>query len=221
MTNGYVIVVCDTETTGMDPEVHDVIEISMCRLILNKDGNHTREQKTWLLKALNPSSIQDDALAVNGHKKEDITHFSKFGKENYLQPADVIADIENWINEDDASAIDRVFAGQNPMFDVQHLQALWRKLGSTNTFPFALDKGNRIIDTKQLAILIDLCTGRRRQYYNLSSLVKSFKVKKGKAHKASEDVRMTTDLLLAYLEPLQSVIAEKFSDCYNDEKDDE
>jgi len=216
---GYTIYVCDTETTSLNPETGDVIEVSMCRLLISKDGKHEREQKTWLIKALNPAGIEDEALAVSGHKREDITHFSKFGKENYRLAADVVAEIEEWIACDDVSAIDRIFAGQNPMFDVSHLQALWRKVGCENTFPFALEKGNRIIDTRQIAILIDLCTGRRRQYYNLSSLVKAFGVKKGKAHQAAEDVRMTTDLLLAYLEPLISIIVEKFSNCYPDSEE--
>lgn len=212
----YIVYVCDVETSGLNAEVHDVVEASMCRLKIAKDGKHEREQKTWLVKALNPASIEDEALAVSGHKREDVTHFSKFGKENYKLAPDVVAEIEAWVAEDDVSAIDRIFAGQNPMFDVGFLQALWKKVGCEKTFPFALEKGNRVIDTRQIAILIDLCTGRRRQYYNLSSLVKAFGVKKGKAHQAAEDVRMTTDLLLAYLEPLMSLIVEKFSNCYND-----
>lgn len=215
----YIIYVCDVETTGLIADIHDIVEVSMCRLRISKDGKHEREQKTWLIKALNPSSIEDEALAVSGHKKEDVTHFSKFGKENYRLATDVVAEIEEWVTSDEVSAIDRIFAGQNPMFDVSHLQALWRKVGCENTFPFALEKGNRIIDTKQIAILIDLCTGRRRQYYNLSSLVKAFGVKKGKAHQAAEDVRMTTDLLLAYLEPLMPLIFEKFKDCYLDSEE--
>lgn len=217
MTNGYVIYVVDTETTGLDPVVHDIIEISMTRLTFDEQGESHQEQKTWLLKAQNASSISDEALNVNGHKREDILHLTKFGKENYHLPAQVIADIELWVMEDNVSAMDRIFVGQNPYFDIEFLKQLWKKLGTPNTFPFELDNNNRTVDTKQIAVLIDLCTGRRRLQYNLSALVKAFGVKKGKAHKASEDVRMTTDLLITFLAPLRPVMQEKFKDAYPQE----
>jgi DNA polymerase III epsilon subunit-like protein len=214
--NGYVIYVCDTETTGLNPVENDVIEISMCRLII--DGEETNsEQKTWLIKALNPRTIQDEALAKNGHKREDILHLSKFGRDNYKLANDVVADIELWVMEDDVSAVDRVFVGQNPDFDVAMMQELWKKVGSPTTFPFALEKGQRILDTMQIVTLFDICIGKRRLYYNLSSLVKAFGVKKGKAHQAAEDVRMTTDLLIKLLTPIKPIVTENFKDSYPNE----
>lgn len=217
MFKGFVCYVIDTETTGLDPVENDVIEVSACR-VLYDEGEVTQEQKTWCIKAMNPKTIQDEALKINGHKREDILHMTQFGKDNYLLPDKAVAEMESWILDDNVSAIDRVFAGQNPNFDIQALQELWKKVGSLNTFPFALERGNRIIDTKQIAIFIDLCTGRRRQYYNLSSLVKAFGVKKGKAHRASEDTIMTTNLLIAMMNPVRAIIAESFKDCYPSEE---
>jgi DNA polymerase III alpha subunit (gram-positive type) len=214
--NGYVIYVCDTETTGLDAEANDVIEISACRLMYDQ-GQVQSEQKTWLLKAMNPATIQEEALKINGHKREDILHLTKYGKDNYVLPSVVVPEIEMWIMEDNVSNVDRIFAGQNPNFDILALQALWRKTGSPDTFPFAVEKGNRIIDTKQIATLFDICTGRRRQHYNLSSLVKAFGVKKGKAHQAAEDVRMTTDLLIKFLEPIRPVVLTVFGQAYGDD----
>lgn len=211
--NGYVIYVTDTETTGLDAIANDVIEISMCRVIY-ENGKASQEQKTWLLKAMNPKTISDEALRVNGHQRDDILHLTKHGKENYMLPTQVVAEIELWVMDDNVSATDRIFAGQNPNFDISALQELWNKVGSPTTFPFALENNNRVIDTKQIATFIDLCTGRRRQYYNLSSLVKAFGVKKGKAHQAAEDVRMTVDLLIAMMDPVRNLIAESFKDCY-------
>lgn len=211
--NGYILYVMDTETTGMDPEVHDIIEISMCRFsLLNSEEV---EQKTWLLKPLSPETIQDEALRVNKHKKEDILHFTKFGKENYLEPTDVVADIEAWIMGDEVSAIDRAVGGQNISFDVRHLQALWKKVGCEDTFPFSVENNNRLFDTKMFAMAIDLCTGRRRRFYNLSSLVDSFKAKKLKAHRADADTLMTVDLLRKMLLPLVPAVQENFKDCYS------
>ena len=173
MHSGYVIYVVDCETTGLDPVQNDVIEVSACRVLFDQGEIH-RLQNTWHLKALNAATIEERALAINGHKREDILHITKFGREKYKDPQEVISDIELWIMEDGVSAVDRIFAGQNPKFDINALRELWRKVGSYDTFPFILNNDNRVIDTKQIATLFDVCVGKRRKYYNLSSLVKSF-----------------------------------------------
>ncbi len=214
MDSGYIIYVVDTETTGLSAKENDVIEISMCRFTMDDLDN--KEQKTWYLKALNPTTIQDEALAVNNHKREDILHLTKFGRDTYQEPDKVVADIERWVMTDNMSAMDRIMGGQNVQFDVNALRELWKRVDCYDTFPFDLRKGNRVIDTKMFATAIDLCTGRRRRHYNLSTLVKSFGVKKRKAHRAEDDVAMTVDLLVKMLEPLKGSAKEAFEDCYTD-----
>lgn len=220
MSEGYVIYVCDTETTGLSAVDNDVIELSMFRLIPNNDNSYDEQQRTWLVKATNPKTISDEALAKNGHKREDILHISKFGKENYLLPQDVVDQVEAWMMEDNVSAVDRVFVGQNPKFDLDFLRELWKRCGrpTEDDFPFFIGNGNRILDTKEIVVLFDICTGRRRRYYNLSSLVKALGVKKGKAHKADEDTRMTKDLLMKLVTIIKAVVAEQFKDCYPDDE---
>ncbi len=213
----FPIYVIDCETTGLSATDNDVIEISVCRLTFNERGEPQTEQNTWCLKALNAKTISDEALKINGHKREDILHQTADGRARYLDPVVVVSEIELWIMDDNASAVDRIFAGQNPNFDIQALQELWKRVGSESSFPFALEKGDRTLDTKQIATFFDICTGRRRRFYNLGSLVKAFGVKKGKAHQAAEDVRMTTDLLIKFLTPLRSVVIDNFNDAYIEE----
>lgn len=201
--NDYVIYICDTETTGLDPVENDVIEVSFWRLSDN-------EQKTWCIRALNPETISDKALQVNKHNRDDILRKTAFGKETYREPADVVSEIEVWMMGDGASIGDRVFLGQNPQFDFDFLKQLWKKANASHSFPFS----NFIIDTIQMTRFIDLCTGKRRQRYNLGSLVKDFGVTKGKAHKAAEDVKMTKDLFLKQYEPIRDHVAEQFKDSY-------
>lgn len=210
----YVIYVIDTETTGLDPVKHDVIEISACRFRLSNVKE--KEQETWFLKALTPSTIQEEALNINKHKLADITHRTKAGREKYKEPPDAVIAIEQWVMEDGASSMDRVFAGQNPNFDIAAMVELWKKVESPETFPFSVEKGDRVLDTKQLALMADLCTGRRRQFYNLMSLVKSFGAKRAKAHTAAGDVLMTTDVLIKILGGIKAAAAEKFNECYID-----
>lgn len=218
--NGYVVYVVDTETTGLSSEENEVIELSMSRLIPQDDLSFVEEQKSWLLKAVNPRTISDEALAINGHKREDILHLTKYGKENYLLPSAAIDQIEEWMLTDDVSSMDRIFAGQNPTFDIDMLKALWKRNGRTEEeFPFAVERGNRVIDTKMIVTLFDMCTGKRRKYYGLGRLVKACGVKKDKAHRADADVRMTRDLLLKLVGIIQQPVIEKFSDCYSDDEE--
>ena len=210
----------DVETTGRDPEKNDVIEIAICRLSFDEDGSHTSEIKSWCLKPINLKEIEDEALAINHHKKEDLLHQTKFGKETYREPADVVSEIELWIMEDDVSSVDRIFAGQNPNFDIGFLKSLWKKVGTPSTFPFALENGSRVIDTIQIATLIDLCVGKRRLFYNLGSLVKSFGVKKIKSHRADTDTIMTSDLLIKMISPIRPVIVDNFKNCYLEKSED-
>lgn len=218
MQNGYKMYVIDTETTGLSAVDNDVIEIAMCRLTM-ENKKIEQEHKSWLLKAMNPKTIQDEALKINGHQREDILHQTAFGRENYLLPEVVIPEIEMWMMEDGVSALDRIFVGQNPFFDVNALTELWKRQNSIETFPFSLENNNRIIDTKQIVAMYDVCMGKRRRYYNLSSLVKAFSIKKGKAHRASEDTRMTCDLLIKLLEPIVDVVTSNFNDCFPDDEE--
>lgn len=207
MQDNYIIYVQDTETTGLSMD-NDIIEISFLRI-----QNKNFEQKTWLLKAVNEASIQDDALKVNGHKKEDILWKTQYGRENYKNPSDALFEIEEWINKDGMSSHDRVFAGQNPLFDFDRMVELWSRCNTLDTFPFITGHNKLIVDTKQLALFIDICLGVKRDRYNLGSLVKAFGVKKGTAHRADEDTRMTADLLVKFIDGMTPSIKQSFTDC--------
>lgn len=215
----FVIYVLDTETTGTDPQLHDIIEVSFWR-------SSDDEQKTWHLRAINESNVTDKALAINKHKKEDILWQTAYGKETYLEPADVIQQIESWVMCDDASATDRVIVGQNIGFDFEFLVELWKRNKAEDSFPFGTwiptEDGKKraqgfLIDTMAITRFIDLCTGKKRRVYNLSSLVRAFGITKQKAHKAEFDTKMTKELFYRQLNPLKSFIAEEFKDCYIDE----
>lgn len=201
----YVVYICDVETTGTENEIHDIIEASFWR---SSDDT----QKTWFIKPLNIEAIEEKALSINGHKREEITHQVKAGRDKYMLPSDVIIEMENWILEDDMSVEDRVFIGQNASFDFNFLKKFWEKQESDDTFPF----GSFVIDTILLTRLIDLATGKKRKYYNLGKLVKAFGITKGKAHRASEDVKMTKDLFYKQFMPLIDIMKENFNDCYNE-----
>lgn len=209
----YSVYVCDTETTGLDPVKNDVIEVCFWRI-------GEPESKTWWMKPLNPESIQDKALKVNKHNREDILGLTKEGREKYLPPEEVLPEIEEWIMEDGAAAEERVFIGQNPEFDYKFLAELWKKTGNQDDFPFGFwrNKNENIgytLDTIQLARFIDLMLGKKRKFYNLGGLVKAFSIKKAQAHRADGDVQMTKDLYEKIAAGFESA-AKTFRNCYEE-----
>lgn len=196
----YTLYVLDTETTSLNHDKQDIIEFSAYRI-------NDQEQRTWQMKALSPEYITEDALRVNGHKLEDITHQTKYGRETYLEPTKALAEIENWMMHDMAPPEERVLIAHNAMFDLLALRKLWEKCGNIDSFPF----GNRplIIDTRQLEIFLDLVKEKRSEYYNLGSLVNKYKISKEKAHTAAGDVLMTKDLILHHLELFNKLLLKK------------
>lgn len=213
----YVEYVCDVETTGTKPGIHDVIEICFWRV-------DAEESKTWHLTPLRPENIEAKALAVNKHKKEDVLRQTDFGKETFLPPAEVLPEIEMYFMEDGAAAEDRVFIGHNPMFDYNFLVALWKDLGQEDNFPFGdwrkvqgnIENNTIIHDTLEMVKRIDTMLGRKRRFYNLGSLVKAFGITKATAHRADGDVKMTRDLYLKITKPFVEIAKQEFSSCYTD-----
>lgn len=186
----YTIYVADVETTGLDSRKNDVIELSLVRL---KDG----VQKTWCLKPLMVENIDPVSLKINGHKLEDITHQTKFGRETYLDPKKVIIEIENWVMEDDTPTSNRILCGQNIGFDKDMIAQLWFKCDSPETMPFS---DRRALDTMQIEFFLDLCKGTIAEGYSLKNLTKKYGVKNEKAHSAAADTLATKEVFEKQLE---------------------
>lgn len=194
MTYPFQIYVADTETTGLNYLRHEIVELSI--LHVNSD-----RQKTWHLKPERPKDAEADALRINGHKLEDISHETPEGRAKYRLASEVVADVENWMMEDMSSAEDRILAGQNIGFDAQFLSSLWERLGNKETYPF----GTRpfLLDTRQVQLVINLIEGKREDFYNLNTLIKKYGIKNSKAHTAAADTLSTKLLLMAQLEHLK------------------
>lgn len=180
--DNYVFYVADSETTGLDDRVQDIIELSIYRL-------SDETQKTWFLKPLNPDNMQDAALRINGHKKEDLLHQTKFGRETYLDPSKVIIEIENWMMEDGVPATHRILVGHNVSFDRSFMEQLWIKCESKDSFPF----GRKYLDTMVVELFLDVCKGQMAEGYSLNNLNKKYGVKNEKAHSAAADTKATRE----------------------------
>ena len=83
-------------------------------------------------------------------------------------------------------------------------------MGQKNNFPFDLTKGARVLNTMQIALIVDLCLQTRRDFYNLGSLVKDFGITKRTSHRAEGDTQMTADILVKFLKVVMPAIQESF-----------
>jgi DNA polymerase III alpha subunit (gram-positive type) len=192
----YVIYVADVETTGLDSRKNDVIEMSLHRLTDDV-------QKTWCLKPKDFSTIEAVALRINGHKLEDLTHQTKYGRDTYREPSKVLVEVENWMMEDGVPTEQRILCGQNVNFDKDMFEQLWIKCDAKDSFPF----GRRIIDTMQIEFFLDWCKGDMAEGYSLNNLVKKYGIKNDKAHTAAADVKATKEVFEKQVEYFKSVLA--------------
>lgn len=193
--NNYIFYVADAETTHLDDRIGDIIELSIYRL-------SDDIQKTWFLKPINPQNIDDAALRINGHKKEDLLHQTKFGRDTYLDSSKVIVDIENWIMEDGIPHTNRVLVGHNIPFDRSFMEQLWIKCNSKDSFPF----GRRYLDTMAIEIFLDYCKGDAAEGYSLNNLTKKYGVKNEKAHSAAADTKATKETFEKQVEFFKKVL---------------
>lgn len=198
----FTFYVADIETTGLDSHLHDVIEFSLYRLGANEDV----AQKTWCLKPLNPDNIDPASLKINGHKLEDLLHKTKEGRERYLDPNQVLVEIENWLAEDGFPAENRFLIGQNIAFDKERLEQLWIKCNSKDSFPF----GRRLMDTMQIELFVDyvrtvMGIGEFAMGYSLKNFVKKYGIKNEKAHSAAADVKATKEVFEKQVEFFQEL----------------
>jgi DNA polymerase III alpha subunit (gram-positive type) len=177
----YELYVVDSETTGLSYLKNEPIEISIYRL-------STNEQRTWFLRPINLDHISNDALRVNGAKLEDLQGKTKEGREKYNEPSKVLVEIENWLAEDMMASEDRIMTGQNVQFDKLMLESLWDKCGAIETFPF---NKKYIIDTMQIAFMIDYVQQTSSEGYSLYALTKKYGIKNEKAHSSESDVKAT------------------------------
>jgi DNA polymerase III epsilon subunit-like protein len=186
---GYTIYVLDTETTGLDSHLFDIIEVSLYRL-------SDDEQRTWLLQPTNPNNFEPTALRINGHKIEDLRHETEQGKKLYKDPNKVIIEIENWLMTDDVPTEQRLFIGQNVSFDLARLEQLWIKCKSKDSLPF----GRRYMDTMVIEIFLDYCREQMSEGYSLNNIIKKYGIKNDKAHSASADTKATKEVFMKQVE---------------------
>ncbi len=126
------MIVVDVEASGVDPKTDSMVSVGALDLA-NPTNRFYGECRVW-----DGAHIHDEALAVNGFTREQITDPSKQSE------GDLVHAFIEWA----LLVEERTFAGQNVSFDRDYLQAAARRAGHTD-WPFA----HRTIDTHTLCYM--------------------------------------------------------------------
>lgn len=169
-----ILTVFDTETTGLNPDIHEILEVGFISFILDENGND------YLLKEyeskIMPSRIHlanEKALEVNGYSYSAWKDAPTFLEE--------YKNIKRIIEESD------ILLGQNLIFDIRFLDEMCKRE--------SLDLINypSYIDTKSMADA--LVRGEWLQRSGMDYLVEHYKVvTKGRAHTALADCWRTFEV---------------------------
>jgi len=190
--NNYEMIAVDTETLGLEPSLHDVVELSLYRL-------SDDVQKTWLIKPMRIENAQPDALRVNGLKLEDLKGETQYGRDTYKNAKDVIIEIENFVAETNVPTENRCLVAHNVAFDKAMIEQLWKNCDAFDSFPF----GRRTMDTMIIELTMDYATGNFAEGYSLKNLAKKYGVKNDKAHSAASDTKCMVEIFRKQIECLK------------------
>ena len=123
------MIAVDVEASGIGPDTHSVVSVGALDLD-NPQNQFYEECRVW-----EGAHINDEALAVNGFTREQITDTGKQSE------AELVHKFAAWAQ----ASSDRTLAGQNVSFDRDILEAAARRAGHTE-WPFA----HRTIDSHSL-----------------------------------------------------------------------
>jgi DNA polymerase III epsilon subunit-like protein len=158
----------DTETTGLDPKVHEITQISIIRC-------SDRHQLDKYIRAEYPDKVSPQALKVTGRTYADLLKGEK--KE------DVVDFCEKFLFEDGLTSEHRCFIAHNARFDRDFCHALWAKLD--RKFP-----GDLWLDTKEFTRSLAIKKGIVKPKLNLQASLEIAQVKaRPGAHNAVVDTQ--------------------------------
>lgn len=169
-----ILTFIDTETTGLDLLEHEIIEVGMMRVEIDKNYNYGL-MKCYEAK-IKPQYIQrasPQALKVNGYTKQ------KWSKA--VSPTIVLPIIKEWVEDSN------YVVGQNLLFDFNFINQMFDRLKQDRPkFP-------RYYDTKHMAD--KLVKEGKLKRSALDYLCENYKIPViGRAHTALTDVMRTFEL---------------------------
>jgi DNA polymerase III subunit alpha, Gram-positive type len=158
----------DTETTGLNPSIHEVIEIG---LVVVK-GDTLEEIDRYY------SKVAPDHIETADERALLINHYSWQGWQDAPQKEVVVAEIGRFFSED------HVLCGHNVEFDIAFIESMFKRCD------LEPPKYAGIIDTKRVAKSLNV----KSASYRLGALCQKFGIEQERAHCALDDVVANVEL---------------------------
>lgn len=182
----------DTETTGLNPMIHDIISLSYIIV----DGENVHPTKTLIFRPFNMDTIEEKALQINGFTRQELVDaplaYDVFF--NFLIP-----DLECHMG-----STKYFLNGFNTPFDQMFIRQLFQRCYAVK-YPNAdtskyMDSffQYKYYDTMQLCMAHDYATGCRWPNHKLITAAKFFGFAHD-AHNSASDIKVTKkiwDLLI-------------------------
>lgn len=176
------IIYIDTETTGLDPELHDIWQLSG---IIEIDGNVMREFD-YRIRPVNFDSITDEALRVGGITREELKGFPD-ARAVLMAFRSVLGMYVDPYDKRDKFT----FCGFNATFDDDMCRAWFRKCGDNYYGSFFWWP---VVDVAGLAHMKLMQMGMRQTMPNfkLGTVAEALGITaEGELHNALTDIRLT------------------------------
>lgn len=181
-----LITAIDTETTGLDPKKHEIIQIGIVHFEISDTGNLIIQDKSeYKIRPSNIFAASPEALKINGYTQEAWLNSLPFKVcfpvlEKYFAASDHLL-------------------GQNLIFDLKFISKHYWRYG------LKMPKLPKYIDTKYLGQ--QLVTEGKISSCSMDSMCKHFDIKfNGRAHTALADCERT----IAVWEHLNKYVENKF-----------
>jgi DNA polymerase III alpha subunit (gram-positive type) len=204
-TNSPRIFAFDVETTGLDPVLDEIIQISY-RVLDDQLRVHDSGETLWAWPT--GGVCPPEAAAINGFNTEEWTARGALTQEALY--AHLATRLEAWKG--------LMPMGHNVPFDLSFLKALFmRQGGDTGATTLRKALNYHSVDTVSMAVALDLVAyGRLDGGYKLTKLTERFEVKvvsEGKhAHSADYDIDATIELARELVKRLRPENAESLRD---------
>jgi DNA polymerase III alpha subunit (gram-positive type) len=172
------LIYLDTETTGLDPHLNDIIEVAG---IIEIDGVKVDEFDLYV-QPINYDSIQQSAI--------DAHHISVEQMRGFEPPSEVIKKLNAKLLS--YSQHPYIIIGQNPKFDYLMLNHFWKKHESVAVRPFNFVFNYKTYDLTSVAALFHIAGIFNFGNFKLGSIIKEIGISfNGEAHNALVDTRAT------------------------------
>lgn len=184
----------DTETTGLNPVVNDIISIA---LIVEIDGE-VKDKLYLKIQPINPENVTDEALVINGFKREELSTFTP-PKEALNK---ILKFLERYVYKykKNKTMEDKfVLAGYNVLFDSLMLSEFCKKLNYK--YLGALIDYHKI-DVASLVLFLKMNNKIKMEGYKLVNVAKYLNTPI-KAHDAESDIEATREIAYKLLNKIE------------------